>query len=121
VEFPIEKGPEKLYDCLHQGKAGCRRLGWSCFQEHLSSDSETFEMASFSSFQSTHTATTFHNSELQVGGIIRNQIRDEAKDEIESWTGRIRPLDGNLLQQQRKGIYQEIPLRKRNVRSNTEL
>ena len=65
-------------------------------------------MASFSSLQSTHIATTFHKSELQVGGIIRKQIRDEAKDEIESRTGRIRPLDGNLLQQQRKGIYQEI-------------
>ena len=36
---------------------------------------------------------------LQFGGLIRKQIRDEAKDEIESRTGRIRPLDGNLLQQ----------------------
>ena len=36
---------------------------------------------------------------LQFGGLIRNQIRYEAKDEIKSRIGRIRPLDGNLLQQ----------------------
>jgi hypothetical protein len=50
----------------------------------------------------------FASVSLQFGGLIRNQIRYEAKDKVESKTGRIRPLDGNLLQQQRKGIYQKI-------------
>jgi hypothetical protein len=63
----------------------------------------------------------FASMSLQFGGLIRNQIRYEAKDEIKSRTGRIRPLDGNLLRQQRKGIYQKIPPRRRNVCSDPKL
>jgi hypothetical protein len=50
----------------YQGKAGCSRSGLSCFQGRLFSDSGTFEMASFSSFQFTHTATTFRISEPPI-------------------------------------------------------
>ena len=59
----------------------------------------------------SHCYYSFASLSLQLGGLIWNQISQNAKDGVESRTGSFRKIDGNLLRQ-RKGIYQQVLPRK---------